>query len=189
MASSSVTISQGDRVCTESLVLMSAGEPDLISHADPAPVVSPPLPARTEEDGAWQVQVVDGIDINDPEAVGPPELNVWTRFSGAPDDPGINQALLGYATDGFLIGTAMRPHAGVGQAQAHKTLSTGVLSHTLTFHRPFYAGDWLLLAHRSPFAGAGRSYGRADVYDVDGELVASFVQDALIRAKANSGPL
>ena len=84
--------------------------------------------------------MVGGVDISDPEAVGPAELDVWTRFVGAPDDPAISQALLAFATDGFLIGTAMRPHPGVGQAQAHRTLSTGVISHTLTFHEPVSAG-------------------------------------------------
>ena len=58
----------------------------------------------------------------------------------------------------------MRPHEGVGQAQAHVTLSTGVVSHTLTFHEPFAASDWVLLAHSSPYAGRGRSYGRADAF-------------------------
>ena len=83
---------------------------------------------------------------------------------GAPADPVLDQALLAFATDGFLIGTAMRPHEGVGQSQAHVTLATGVISHTLTFHEPAPAGDWLLLSHHSPYAGHGRSYGRADVF-------------------------
>ena len=83
----------------------------------------------------------------------------------------------------------MRPHRGVGQAQAHRTLSTGVLSHTLTFHEPCSASEWLLLAHRSPYAGRGRSYGYANVFRSDGQLVASFVQDGMIRAKSASGPL
>ena len=105
---------------------------------------------------------------SDPDAVGPAELDVWTRFVGAPDDPATDQALLAFATDGFLIGTAMRPHAGVGQAQAHVTLTTGVVSHTLTFHEPCRAGDWMLLENRSPYAGRGRAYGRADVFDATG---------------------
>jgi acyl-CoA thioesterase II len=106
---------------------------------------------------------------------------VWVRFEGAPDDLTTSQALLAYASDGFLIGTAMRPHKGVGQAQAHEALSTGVISHTLTFHDPFRASDWLLLAQASPYAGRGRAYGRADVFSADGRLVASFVQDSMIR--------
>jgi acyl-CoA thioesterase-2 len=182
-ASSTVTISQGDRLCTRSLVLLSADEPDLIRHAEAMPAVGGPddAPGGTHGTGAWEIRTVGGVDISDPDAVGPAELDVWTRFVGAPDDPGTSQALLAFATDGFLIGTAMRPHAGVGQAQAHHTLSTGVVSHTLTFHEPFSAADWLLLSHRSPYAGRGRSYGRADVFRADGALVASFVQDNMIR--------
>jgi acyl-CoA thioesterase II len=188
-ASSTVSISQGDRLCARSLVLLTADEPDFISHADPAPAVPPPdeaAPADGQEggdgdEGAWQVRVAGDVDIADPAAVGPPDLDVWTRFVGAPDDPTIDQALLAFATDGFLIGTAMRPHEGVGQAQAHVTVSTGVVSHTLTFHEPAPAREWLLLSHHSPYAGRGRSYGAAAVFRADGALVASFVQDAMIR--------
>ena len=184
LASSTVTIRQGDRLCTRSLVLLSADEPDVIRHADPPAVRSSPAEASGRspgESGGWEVRVVGGVDIDDPDAVGPAELDVWTRFAGAPDHPGTSQALLAFATDGFLIGTAMRPHKGVGQALSHKTISTGVLSHTITFHEPFSAAEWLLLSHRSPYAGRGRGYGRADVFREDGRLVASFVQDNMIR--------
>ncbi len=179
MASSTVTISQGDRICTRSMVLLSADEPDLIRHADAAPQL--PHPGAGPDGGDWLVQIVDEVDLSDPAQVGPPELDVFTAFPGAPADPGVNQALLAFATDGFLIGTAMRPHEGVGQSQAHVTLSTGVLSHTITFHEPVSVSQWLLLAHRSTYAGHGRSYGRADVFGPDGGLVASFVQDSMIR--------
>jgi len=93
--------------------------------------------------------------------------------------------MLAYGTDGFLIGTAMLPHAGVGQNMAHRNIATGVVSHTLTFHEPVPAGEWLLLAHESPYAGRGASYGRAHVFTRDGRLVASFVQENMIR---DSGP-
>lgn len=179
MASSTVTIAQGDRICSRSMVLMSADEPDVIRHADPAPPV--PGPGGRPQGEDWVVQIVGGVDLSDPAQVGPPELDVFTAFPGAPADPGVNQALLAFATDGFLIGTAMRPHEGVGQSQAHVTLSTGVLSHTITFHERVSASQWLLLTHRSVYAGRGRSYGRADVFGPDGGLVASFVQDSMIR--------
>jgi acyl-CoA thioesterase len=39
----------------------------------------------------------------------------------------------------------------------------------------------LLFDHVSPYAGHGRSYARGDVYRRDGQVVASFVQDAMIR--------
>lgn len=183
LASSAVTIRQGDRLCARSLVLLSADEPDFIRHADAAPSVPGPDDCKpsAESSGAWEIRIVGDVDVSDPALVGPPELQVWSRFPSAPDDPAIHQALLGFATDGFLIGTAMRPHAGVGQAQAHRTVSTGVLSHTLTFHEPCSAAEWLLLSHRSSYAGRGRCYGAAEVFRADGALVAAFVQDGMIR--------
>lgn len=190
-ASTTVTISQGDRLCTRALVLAHADdEPDLIRHADrPSTLVAPDdCPPMGEDGSAWQIRSVGDVDINDPDKVGPADLDVWTRFVGAPEDPAVNQALLAYATDGFLIATAMRPHPGVGQALAHVTLSTGVISHTLTFHEPVAAGQWTLLAHHSPYAGHGRAYGRADVFDSAGDLVASFVQDAMIRSMGDRAP-
>jgi acyl-CoA thioesterase-2 len=188
VASSTVTVSQGDHVVTRSLVLLSADEPDVIRHADTALRGSSPddvaTTARTL--GAWEIGIVGDVDLSDPALVGPPELDVWIRFFGAPDDRGIDQALVAYSTDGFLIGTAMRPHAGVGQAQAHHTLSTGVLSHTLTYHERCPASEWHLLEQRSTYAGHGRSYGRGDIYRADGQLAASFVQDAMIRARSGA---
>ena len=189
LASTTVTIAQGETVCARALALLSADEADLIRHADESPDVksAEDSPSPGSFSSAWDIRVVDGVDISDPDAVGPPELGVWVRFPGAPEDEAVNQALLAFATDGFLIGTAMRPHAGVGQSQAHVTLSTGVLSHTLTYHEPVSAAGWLLLDQRSPYAGRGRSYGQANVFDAGGRLVAAFVQDAMIRAKSADG--
>ena len=169
LGSVTVTVAQGDRVCSRSLVLLSAAEPDLIRHADRPRTWTARRGCPVRIGGRpWEIRVVGGVDIGDPEAVGPAELFVWSRFR-APKTTGVSgQALLAYATDGFLIGTAMRPHAGVGQSMAHTAISTSVLSHTLTFHEPVDAGQWHLLAHRSPYAGRGRSYGRADIFTEDG---------------------
>ena len=183
LASATVTVRQGERLCTRSLVLLSAVEPDLIRHSVDAPTVGTPddAPKGPSEGGFWEVRIVDGVDLSDPAAVGPPELFVWVRFPEAATKGVIGQALLAYATDGFLIATAMRPHEGVGQAMSHVSISTSVLSHTLTFHEPIDASQWHLLAQESPYSGRGRSYGRANIFGPDGEVVASFVQDNMIR--------
>jgi acyl-CoA thioesterase II len=123
------------------------------------------------------------VDIHDPDFVAPPDLEAWSRFPGAPDDPAIDQALIAYATDGFLIATAMLPHKGVSQAQAHDTLSTGVISHTITFHEAAPAREWVRIAQHSIYAGHGRAYGRGDIYTADGTLIASFVQDSMIKER------
>lgn len=179
----SICVRQGDRLCTRALALLHAPDADLIRHAAGPPAVSPPdrTPARPVSHPWWDLRVVGDVDFADPDQVGPPEVAVWSRFRDVPAEASASQALLAFASDGFLIATAMRPHKGVGQALAHVTISTTVMAHTLSFHEPFLAGEWLLLAHHSPYAGRGRSYGRADVFTEDGRLVASYAQENVIR--------
>jgi acyl-CoA thioesterase II len=179
-----VSIRQGERLCTRSLVLLHKPDPEFIEHHDGPPQVAPPdrCVVRPMADRGWELRIPDGVDTADPQALGPAELAVWSRFVDVPSDPWASQALLGYASDGFLIGTAMRPHPGVGQALAHVSIATSVITQTLTFHEVFDAGAWLLLAHRSPYAGHGRSFGRADVFTAEGQLVASYSQENMIRA-------
>jgi acyl-CoA thioesterase II len=190
--SHSVRVHQGDRNCVQAIVLLDVPEPDLMRHSPPMPDVAKPGDCDPASSmlvfpGA-EARIVDNIDTWDTEApVGPAELFVWTRLPGGPYDLTTSQAVLSWATDGYLIGTAMRPHAGIGQDQAHRTISTGVISEALTFHQPFDASSWLLMALESPFAGGGRTYGRAHVFTEDGDLVASFAQENIVRGMAPGG--
>lgn len=179
-ASSMVTFSQDGKACSRSMVLLSADEPDVIRHADGCSPVPPPAP-DDEQGRVWRTVVAGDVDVRDPDHVGSPDLEVWSCWVDAPDDPATNQALLAFSTESFLIGTAMLPHPGVGQAQAHRTLSTGVISHTITFHQPCAADEWVLLRQHSSFAGGGRAFGRGDAFTAKGQLVASFVQDSMIK--------
>jgi acyl-CoA thioesterase-2 len=183
LASVSATAAQGERVLSRGLLLLDSGEPDVIRHQVPVVPVGGPLdapPVAAPYPGA-ELRLVDGVDLMTTAATGPPELHVWVRFSDVPDDAALHQALLSWYTDGFLIAAAMRPHEGIGQEQAHETLSTGVLAHTLTFHEPVRADRWLLISNRSLHAGGGRGYGEGHVFTEDGQLVASFVQQNMIR--------
>lgn len=183
-----MSIRQNDRLRTRSLVLFDVPDPDLIVYTDAPPHVVQPeecSPGRTSDAIGWEIRIVDDVDVNNADTICPPELLVWSRFADVPAEAWFHQALLAYASDGFLIGTAMRPHAGVNQALAHVSISTSVITQSLSFHRPFDASQWLLLVHRSPFAGAGRSFGRADVFTRNGDIVASYAQENMIRAFAN----
>lgn len=182
---SDVTIRQGERICTKSVVLHHVPDDEFISHQADAPEIGSPVQAAAisaNESRGWEVRIAQNADIFDPDAIGPAELYVWSRFRGVPPEHWVSQALLGYASDGFLIGTAMRPHPGVGQDLAHVSIDTSVITQTLTYHDDFDAGEWLLLAHRSPVARNGRTFGRADVYTSEGVLVASYSQENLVRA-------
>jgi acyl-CoA thioesterase len=183
-ASATVTIRQSGQMRSRSVMLLSAKEPDFIRHADQRTL--PPEPGAGFDDpqyrGRYQLDIAGGVDIADPDAVGPAELELWTRFDGAPEDSATSQALLAYSSMALFFATAMRPHKGVGMALLERTVSAVVLSHTVTFHEPTPAADWLLMVQHSPYAGGGHSYGRADIFRAEGQLVASVVQDNAIRS-------
>ncbi|MES5817709.1 acyl-CoA thioesterase domain-containing protein [Streptomyces sp. RG80] len=124
----------------------------------------------------WETRAT--TDLDSPDA-GPPEFDLWWRTPTA--DPELAPALTAYTTDLTLIGTALRPLKGVGQRDAQQAFTSAVTSHTVWFHRPFRADDWLLLRQHSPLLAHGRCFGRGDVFTEDGSLVASYAQEALLR--------
>lgn len=75
----------------------------------------------------------------------------------------------------------MRAHPGIGTAQAYLTVSTAPMSISVAFHEPVRWDGWLLYCHESTQVGAGMSYVRGTVHTEQGELLASFAQEALIR--------
>jgi len=75
----------------------------------------------------------------------------------------------------------MRAHKGIGTAQSHLTVSTAPMTISVSFHEPVKWTGWLLYTHESTQVGAGMSYVRGAVHTEEGELIASFAQDALIR--------
>jgi acyl-CoA thioesterase II len=186
LGSVTATVSQGERQLSRGLLLLDVGEPDVIRHQIPViPTGGPdkaPSVDRLDHPGV-EIRLVDAIDLMTTAATGPAEVYVWTRFLELPGHagPALHQAALSWYTDPFLIAAAMRPHEGIGQEQAHETLSTGVISQTLTFHDSFRADQWLLIANRSLHAGGGRTYGEGHVFTESGKLVASFVQTNMIR--------
>lgn len=118
-------------------------------------------------------------------AVGPPEQNIWLRATGAlPDDPGIHRAVLAYLSDMTLLETALMAH---GHSLFDPSFQVASLDHALWFHRPFRADEWLLYAQDSPSSRGARSLTRGFLFSTDGRLVASVVQEGLIRVRASPG--
>ncbi|KAA9156214.1 acyl-CoA thioesterase II [Amycolatopsis acidicola] len=124
----------------------------------------------------WETRTTTDLDARES---GWPEFDLWMRTPAV--DPGLAPALVAYATDLSLIGTALRPVEGVSQRDAGKAFTSAVTSHTVWFHRPFRTDGWLLLRQHSPVVAHGRCFGRGDVLTEDASLVASYAQEALLR--------
>ncbi len=109
----------------------------------------------------------------------PPFQQVWFRLSERVGDAAeLHRALLAYASDFHLLGTATFPH-GISYYQPDVQMAS--LDHALWFHGPFRADEWLLYSIDSPSAQGGRGLARGQVFDREGRLVASTAQEGLIR--------
>ncbi|MCG5433683.1 thioesterase family protein [Mycobacterium sp. MYCO198283] len=164
-------------------VLADVPTEDVIRHALPKPEVPGPQDANEANMpmAGRQVRLVDVVDVNSPDEVGPPELYAWLHYDPVPDRDDLAKALLAYFTGHLGISTTMRAHDGIGTSQAHLTVSTAPMTVSVSFHEPVSWDGWLLYSHESTQVGAGMSYVRGTVHTEHGDLVASFTQDALIR--------
>ena len=174
---------QGDRTCAFGTLLLDVTAPDVIRHHDPAPDVPGPYDSAPFDMGVTgrDLRVVGDAYTGDPEAsVGPPELSAWVRFRQVPDGA-IHAGLLAQFTGHMPIAAALRPHAGIGQDQAHRTLSTAISAISLALHAEVRADRWVLYHHRSTFAGDGMTHAECRVYDEHGGLLASFAVEAMVR--------
>jgi acyl-CoA thioesterase II len=111
----------------------------------------------------------------------PARQAVWLKANGVlPDVPHIHQAVLAYASDFTLLDTALVAH---GKMLFDDDIQLASLDHAMWFHRPFRADEWLLYAQDSPTAFGARGFCRGSVYTQDGRLIASAVQEGLMRKR------
>ena len=182
-ASDTITAYQGERLLSRGLVLLNTVEPDLMRHSPtmpdvPGPDDATPNPSITVFPGA-EARLVDAPDAVG--ADGSPAMYFWMRASESYDSVAANQAIVAWTQPGFIIGLAMRPHTEINIADAHTTISTGVISHTAHFHDHADVGQWLLVAQEAGYAGNGRVFGSGAVFTQDGTLVSTFAQDSMAR--------
>jgi acyl-CoA thioesterase II len=135
-----------------------------------------------------ELRLVDVSDPNDPDDVGPPVLDAWLRYDVVPQRDELAKALVAHFTGHLSISASLRPHAGLGTAMAHHTISTAVMTIAVVFHDPVQWDDWLLYEHESTSVGGGMSFVRGQVFTRGGTLIASFHQEGMIRPFAAADP-
>ena len=179
-----VSILQSGRRCASVTVLMDVEHPDVIRHGAAKPPAGSPveaIPCPMPMEG--RELRLDGVrDPNDPDEFGPPVLDAWLRYSTIPREPALAKALIAHFTGHLSISTTMRGHRGIGTSMAHDSLSTGVMAISVTFHEPVAWDGWLLYHHESSHVGSGMSFVRGQVFTEEGDLLASYSQDGMIRA-------
>ena len=116
-----------------------------------------------------------------PHAVNGPVQNVWVRaVAPLPQDQVIHRAVLAYLSDMTLLDTALIAH---GRSIFDPAIQGASLDHSLWFHAPVQADQWMLYAQDSPSSGHARALTRGQIFSRDGKLLASVVQEGLIRLR------
>lgn len=95
-----------------------------------------------------------------------------------PDDPLVHRATLAFASDMGLLSTSMIPH---GIHWTTPGLFSTSLDHAMWFHDDFRMDEWICYVMDSDWIGHTRGLNRGALYTQDGILIASAVQEGMIR--------
>lgn len=163
-------------------------EEEGIAHQEPMPELPGPeqfedweiVRERLEPDGPHYHSPIE-MRMIDPFGDGPspPLQRSWMRVRGPlPEDPLLHTAMLVYASDRTLLGTAARPHA-----IAWKDRMAASLDHAMWLHEPVRLDGWLLYTSESPVARSAHGMIFGAIYTPDGRRIASVAQEGLIRRK------
>jgi len=124
------------------------------------------------------IRVVDPVDWANP-VPRDPVMQVWMKTSGPlPDVRGLQEAVLAYLSDAFLIDVCLIVHGRHFDGSGFQVAS---LDHALWYHEAFRADDWLLHTVEAERIGGGRGLARGSFYTRDGRLVATTMQQGLMR--------
>lgn len=167
-----------------------------LAHERPAPKVPPPeeVPtlARLLADAPDRLAAVEQMLFAfDARYIGPPpgeqadgerageaHRRAWVRVAGKlPDDVSLHAGALVLISDLPLLLSAMV--AGHGTAWGPGDLGVSI-DHTVWFHRPCRADEWLLYDCDSPWAATGRGLATGRLYARNGDLVATVAQEGLL---------
>ena len=130
-----------------------------------------PFDLRYVDDPPW-VQRIRG-----PRAE--PWHRVWMRTNGRlPDDRLVHVCVLTFASDLTMLESVLVHH---GLALGIDPVTSASLDHAMWFHRPFRADEWFLCAMQTPSASGGRGLATGEIYAKDGRLIASVVQEGMLR--------
>ncbi|MFT5578215.1 MAG: acyl-CoA thioesterase-2 [Paraglaciecola psychrophila] len=123
------------------------------------------------------------LDRRDPGDLAPrdPVQGQWFKACGAiaADSP-MHEVLVAFFSDMSLLGTALRAHPVDFETEGLQVTS---LDHSIWFHAPIHADDWLYYHMDSPRSSNGTGLNRGSIYSRAGTLLASVSQEGLVRLK------
>jgi acyl-CoA thioesterase-2 len=127
-----------------------------------------------------EVRMQPAFARRDPKADPDEHRQLWFR-SAAPlgESPWEQECLLGFASD-LMPSLIVLSRHGIPPTKRTETAS---LDHAVWFHRPFRADRWLCYDQVSPVAFGGRGLFNGRIFNEEGLLVASVVQEVQLRVR------
>ena len=111
---------------------------------------------------------------------------MWMRISDPlPDAASVHQAGIAYLSDSTLVDPILLPHGLRWQDADFEGTS---LDHAMWFHRDARADRWLLFVLDVEATGGGRGLASGRIYTQGGALVATCLQEGLMRWNTPSTP-
>lgn len=159
-----------------------AGPDGLQDSTELAPEILERIPQKMRRylthERPFEFRPVRPINFSEPEVL-PPIKHIWIKaVDTLPDEASVHQTLLAYVSDYELLGTSTLPH-GLAFGAGHVQMAS--LDHAVWFHRKFRIDEWLLYTMDSPNASGARGLARGQFFTESGTLVASTVQEGLVR--------
>eukprot|EP01090_Pellita_catalonica_P012190 TRINITY_DN2591_c0_g1_i1.p1 TRINITY_DN2591_c0_g1~~TRINITY_DN2591_c0_g1_i1.p1 ORF type:complete len:314 (-),score=44.26 TRINITY_DN2591_c0_g1_i1:52-993(-) len=114
----------------------------------------------------------------------PPLMRVWMKAGQlVQSDAHTHQCVAAYMSDSNMISTMLMPF---GRKFPDRDLITASLDHSMYFHKPFRADEWMLYKITSTIADGGRGLAYGQLFDSKGNLAVSTIQEGLIRSRRNA---
>ena len=111
-------------------------------------------------------------------------LSFWVKAKHPlPDEADLHREVLAYVSDFGLLYSALVPHGynPLSKDSPMRDFALASIDHAIWFHRPFKADEWLYY-HCDPVSTSGaRGLARGSFVDAEGRLVASTIQEGLMR--------
>ena len=111
----------------------------------------------------------------------PPRRKLWIRVDAIDrraTDAGVDACAAAYTSDHALLTTALLPH-GL-QLPSPRMGAVASLDHSMWFHAPFRADDWMLYDIHAPRLNDARGLAIGSLYQ-DGKLCVTCAQEGLLR--------
>ncbi|MDR1998631.1 MAG: thioesterase family protein, partial [Frankiaceae bacterium] len=205
--SRAVVVEQGDRLVAQVAASLHSPAPRAagrLDHGAPAPPAPDPesLPPAEEllADPRMATtgqlfratEAIDSRHVEDQPAIArlngaplPLTTRVWVRFRQRLDDaPLTHQVALAYLSDTSMADVAV---ARYGIVRVLDGVDNASLDHSVWFHRPFRADEWLLHVSTSPVGSGERALIQGRVFSRDGAHVASTTQEMQLRLPVGLG--